>query len=115
MTSTNPQNDQKHPTTVVAYRKFKNSELISQEWTFDYCDEDGEPIYTTDPVSPYESIPPIEYLKDLHLTPQSVIDAAIKRQEEAVRAAQHRLDSEQSLLASLKAEANTLTVVEYKS
>lgn len=120
MTDAKTPNDQNHPATVIAYRYFKNTGLVKQEWAYDSHDEEGGPLYTTDAVSPCESIGPCEYLKDLHLTPESAVNAVIKRQEEAVRSAERRLSSERGVLEhliaeSLKEKNGTLKAIEYKS
>lgn len=105
---------QNHPDTIVAYRHFKDTGVVKQEWTYDSCDDTYGPVYTTYPVSPHEIIQPFKYKNELHLTPEGALENALKRQEDNVRSAQAKLDRELLQLDILKAQTGNIKVTEYK-
>lgn len=114
MTSTDAQSSQNHPATIVAYRHFKNTGVVKQEWTYDSCDDTYGPVYTTYPVSPHEVIQPFKYQNELHLTPEGALENALRIQEDNVRSARAKLDRELLQLDLLKNQVGRIKVTEYK-
>lgn len=69
------------PSTVTAYRFFKNHGIVCQQWTLMGVD-DGDPYYQADAVYPNETIDPEAYLFDLFLTEEAALLSAIEKQRE---------------------------------
>lgn len=115
MTSTDAQNNENYPATIVAYRHFKDTGVVEQAWFYDCCDDTYGPVYTTHPVSPHEMIQPFKYRDQLHMTPESALEEAIKAQEDQVRSAQAKLDRELGSLDHLKGQIGQIKVTEYKA